>query len=159
MSCFSCFGHRPRSLYPTSEKIGSIKTSMGTRWASLSLASGVKGNNPSTLAPRPDYREVTLPKDKKLVGTDPKQIARSVFGNSESGEGNFHEEVLLIEKTDKKALVTLTQTGLPDDSVEGMRYRLEFIREGNQWRLTWAGRQVRCYAGRGTNAWTKGSCS
>jgi hypothetical protein len=89
---------------------------------------------------RAAYREVSLPQDKKLVGADPRQIACSVFGNSESGEGNFQEEVLLVEQTDKEGLVTLTQTGLTDDSVEGMRYRLEFVREGNRWRLHWVGR-------------------
>jgi hypothetical protein len=114
--------------------------------------------NTSALAPRAAYREIPLPQDKNLVGADPRQIARSVFGNSESGEGNFQEEVLLIEQTDKVALVTLTQTGLADDSVEGMRYRLEFMREGNRWQLDWAGRQVRCYSGRGSQTWTTGRC-
>jgi hypothetical protein len=111
-----------------------------------------------TPAPRATYSEVSLPPDKNWVGTDPKQITRSVFGNSEPVEGNFHEEVLLVERTDKTALVILTQTGLADDSVAGMRYRLEFIREGNQWRLNWAGRQVRCHPDRGSQAWTKERC-
>lgn len=114
--------------------------------------------NASTSAPRSTYSEVSLPPDKNWLGIDPKQITRSVFGNSEPVEGNFHEEVLLVEQTDRTALVILTQTGLADDSIAGMRYRLEFIREGNQWRLNWVGRQVLCQPGRGSQAWRKEKC-
>jgi hypothetical protein len=108
---------------------------------------------------RADYSEVSLPEDTVLVGADPKQVALDAFGNSEPVEGNFQEEVVLVEQTTDQARVALTQTGLPDDSVEGMRYLLEFIPEGNQWRLNWAGRQVRCYPDRGSQTWTTANCS
>lgn len=107
---------------------------------------------------RSDYNEVPLPQDATLVGADPEQIALAVFGNREPVEGNFQEEVVLTEQTTDQSLVTLTQTGLPDDSVEGVRYLLEFMPEGEQWRLNWAGRQVRCYPDRGSQAWTTANC-
>jgi hypothetical protein len=72
-------------------------------------------------------------------------------------EGNFKEMIVLIEQGDQ-AVVNLTQTGLPDDSVEGMRYRLEFVPEGTQWRMAWAGRQVRCRPDRGSQTWTTELC-
>jgi hypothetical protein len=105
------------------------------------------------------YRQIPLPQEAKLVGVNPKQIAINVFGVSEPGEGNFQEEVLLIDQSSDGALVTLTQTGLADDSVEGMRYRLEFLREADLWRLDWAGIQVRCYPNRGSQVWGTESCS
>jgi hypothetical protein len=108
---------------------------------------------------RSDYSEVPLPEDTVLVGADPEQIALNAFGISEPVEGNFQQEIVLVEQTADQALVTLTQTGLLDDSVEGSRYRLEFVPEGDQWRLNWAGRQVRCYPNRGSQTWTTANCS
>ncbi len=106
---------------------------------------------------RSAYSEVPVPEG--AVGADPTDIALATFGSSEPVEGNFEEKAELIEQTDDQALVILTQTGLADDSVNGMRYRLEFVPEGDQWRLDWAGRQVRCQTGRGSEEWTTELCS
>ena len=106
---------------------------------------------------RADYSEIPVPED--AVGADPTEVALAAFGSTEPGEGNFEEEAELIEQTDDQALVVLTQTGLADDSVNGMRYRLEFVPEGDQWRLDWAGQQVRCQQGRGSQEWGTELCS
>lgn len=117
---------------------------------------------PTTEAPmvdvqdRSDYSEVVIPEGS--VGASPTEIAQNVFGSTEPGEGNFQEEVVLVDQTADQALVVLTQTGLADDSVNGMRYRLEFIPEGDQWRLDWAGSQVRCQPGRGSEEWGTELC-
>ena len=109
---------------------------------------------------RSAYLPLPLPENKSLVGTDPEQIALELFGTSEiPTEGNFKQEVILQEKSEDKAIVILTQTGLLDDSVKGMRYYLEFIPEGEQWQLNWSGRQVICYANRGSQVWSKENCS
>jgi len=99
---------------------------------------------------RATYSEVPLPPADQLVGTDPEQIALDAFGMEEPGEGNFTQEVTVVEQTTTDAVVTLTQTGLLDDSVEGMRYWLEFTAADNQWEMVWAGRQVRCQPNRGS---------
>lgn len=104
------------------------------------------------------YQELPLPSDANLVGTDAKEIALNIFGIAEPVEGNFQEEVLLEAQSDNRMIVNLTQTGLPDDSVEGTRYRLEFIRDNAQWRLDWVGRQVRCYPERGSQIWSTEKC-
>ncbi|WOD39842.1 hypothetical protein [Nodosilinea sp. E11] len=119
------------------------------------------GQAPGTteVGDRADYNEVPVPEDDSTVGTDPTQIALAVFGSTEPGEGNFTEYADLIEETDAGALVLLTQTGLADDSVNGMRYRLEFVPEGDQWRLDWAGQQARCQPGRGSEDWTTDLCN
>lgn len=105
---------------------------------------------------RTDYTEVPVPGG--AVGEDPTEIALAAFGSTEPGEGNFEEEVELVEQTDDQALVVLTQTGLADDSVNGTRYRLEFVPEGDQWRLDWAGSQVRCQPDRGSQEWSTDLC-
>ncbi|MBD2114298.1 MULTISPECIES: hypothetical protein [Cyanophyceae] len=105
---------------------------------------------------RADYIEVPLPGG--AVGEDPTEIALAAFGSTEPGEGNFEEEVELVDQTDDQSLVILTQTGLADDSVNGTRYRLEFVPEGDQWRLDWAGSQVRCQLDRGSQEWSTDLC-
>jgi hypothetical protein len=105
------------------------------------------------------YSEVPLPPADQLVGTDPEQIALNAFGMADPGEGNFTQEVTVVEQTATDAVVTLTQTGLLDDSVEGMRYWLEFTAADNQWEMVWAGRQVRCRPNRGSQDWSTDLCS
>ncbi|PSN12885.1 hypothetical protein C7293_18330 [filamentous cyanobacterium CCT1] len=106
---------------------------------------------------RAAYSEIPVPEG--AVGAEPTEVALATFGSTEPGEGNFEEEAELIEQTDDQALVVLTQTGLADDSVNGTRYRLEFVPEGDQWRLDWAGQQVRCQQGRGSQEWGTELCS
>lgn len=123
------------------------------------------GEAPMTEAPiagdtgigdRGDFEEVPIPAGAS--GADPAEIALEVFGSPEPGEGNFEEQVEVLAETNAGALVLLTQTGLADDSVNGMRYRLEFVPDGDQWQLDWAGRQVRCQAGRGSEDWSTDLC-
>ncbi|MEM8717785.1 MAG: hypothetical protein AAGE84_00555 [Cyanobacteria bacterium P01_G01_bin.39] len=63
---------------------------------------------------------------------------------------------------DNLATVTITQTKLEDDSVEGHRYLLEFAPYGDQreekWQLIWAGEQFRCWSGRGHQDWGTNLC-
>lgn len=113
----------------------------------------------ATVLERSAYTPIDLPQDVDLVGPDPTTIALNVFGTQEPVEGNFFEDVFLAEETPDLAIVGFTQMGLPDDAVRGMRYRLEFVPNGNQWRLDWAGRQVQCYPGRGSEDWTTANCS
>lgn len=110
-----------------------------------------------TLGDRADYTEVPVPEG--AVGAEPTEVALAAFGSTEPVEGNFEEEVEVVDQTDDQALVMLTQTGLADDSVNGMRYRLEFVPEGDQWRLDWAGSQVRCQSGRGSQDWSTDLCN
>jgi hypothetical protein len=108
---------------------------------------------------RAAYSEVPLPADDQRVGASPEAIALAAFGMDDPGEGNFTQEVTVVEQTATDAVVTLTQTGLLDDSVEGMRYWLEFTSADNQWEMVWAGRQVRCQPNRGSQEWATDLCS
>lgn len=108
---------------------------------------------------RPAFVEIDPPEDVILVGDDPRLLALEVYGIREPVEGNFTETAELIERTPDRPVVLMTQTGLLDDSVEGIRYRIEFVPEGDEWRIDWVGRQTRCYPGRGPEYWSTELCS
>lgn len=101
----------------------------------------------------------TLPPGKPFIGHDPKTVAVEVFGPTEPVEG-FFEQTVEAQQVNDQVIVILTQTGLPDDSIQGMRYRLEFVpTAGDQWRLVWAGKQYTCQPGRGNQEWSAEWCN
>ena len=114
---------------------------------------------PEAPTERSAYGEISLPPESQRFGAYPEQIALDAFGMEEPMEGNFSQETQLVEQTSERAIVTLTQTGLLDDSVEGVRYWLEFDAGEAAWEMVWAGRQVRCYPGRGSQDWTTELCN
>ena len=123
--------------------------------------------NPSRFAiargKRQEYAAIDLKKlsvSTSLIGSNPQAIAIAVFGIKEPIEGKFRQTVELTPAGDRRAIIILTQLGLPDDSVRGLRYRLEFQREGTSlWRMIWAGRQQTCWPGRGHQDWRTDSCA
>lgn len=141
---------------------------MNTRLLSTLGAIALCGTTVACVAPsettptteRSAYGEISLPPESQRFGSDLEQIALAAFGASEiPSEGNFNQEVTVVEQTSEMATVTLTQTGLLDDSVEGIRYWLEFDAGENAWEMVWAGRQVRCYPGRGSQEWSTELCN
>jgi uncharacterized protein YbjT (DUF2867 family) len=92
------------------------------------------------------------------VGPDPMNLAARLYGLTEPAEGNYTEAVELLSKTTDQQVVLFTQMGLPDDSVRGLRHRLEFEPAGTDWQLTWAGRQIQCWPGRGHEEWATAPC-
>ena len=130
-----------------------------------------KSSQESALAPnvvpnltqeRNNYIPVELekiPADIPLTGANPREVALAVFGFKDVVEDNFQEELTTNTKNPDQVIITLTQNGLPDDSIRAIRYRLEFIPKDNQWQLIWAGRQQMCQPGRGSQEWTNEQCS
>jgi len=92
-----------------------------------------------------------------LTGENPKEIVLSLFGLSELRESQ-QQDIQVDYPSENKAVVMLTQTGLLDDSVEGMRYRVEFVAVGNNWEMIWAGKQQKCYPNRGHTDWSTELC-
>lgn len=124
------------------------------------ISACVAPSEPESSTGRSAYGEISLPPESQRLGANPEQVALEAFGITEiPSEGNFSQETELVEQTAESAIVTLTQTGLLDDSVEGMRYWLEFDAGENAWEMVWAGRQVRCYPGRGSQEWTTELCN
>ncbi|HAX87087.1 MAG TPA: hypothetical protein DCY91_12710 [Cyanobacteria bacterium UBA11370] len=120
---------------------------------------------PATLqAKREDYQSIALSdvgNADTLTGNDPQAIALSTFGNIESEGGS--QNVTVDYPQANQAIVTITQTGVADDSVGSIRYRVEFQQHsspngGKQWKMIWAGSQVKCHPGRGHQDWSTELC-
>jgi hypothetical protein len=101
--------------------------------------------------------------DSPQINATPEEAAKRAFGLDQRGTGGAAEQEVddnFIEPN--KAIVMLTQTTLPDDSVRDVRYRVEVALEttpaGDSWEIVWAGRQHRCEPGRGPQEWTTATC-
>jgi hypothetical protein len=96
----------------------------------------------------------------ELTGDDPSAIALTLFGMKEPMEGQFSEEISVIESEGFKRTLLLTQMNLTDDSVKGIRYRLnfEFDQGQGKWQLVSGGRQFTCYRGESPDQWTTELC-
>jgi hypothetical protein len=106
-----------------------------------------------------------LPDAVSLTGADPEAIALDAFGLTEGlatdgGEGA--EQTVETTIMGEEAIVVITQMGLLDDSVQGMRYRVELEAmpdtDSTQWELISAGRQYVCWPGRGAQDWSSELC-
>ena len=130
----------------------------------LSLWSMVMGctaqNGP--LGKEEAYRPLDLAQlDGELTAEEPETIALNLFGNKEEAvEGNFSQEIEVLEQQGFKRTLLLTQMNLPDDSVQGIRYRLkfEFDQSTGKWGLTEAGSQQSCSRGDHSRHWTVELC-
>ena len=131
----------------------------------LNPKNSVDKTTTATQIPRESYKPISLDKiadANALVGNDPKVIARQAFRNTESERGS--PEVSVDYPQSDRAVVTITQVGVADDSVHGIRYRAEFAPTseltptGKQWKLVWAGSQVKCQSGRGHQDWSTELC-
>jgi hypothetical protein len=120
-----------------------------------------------TVAPDPaDFAAIdlaTLPEDVSRTGVDPDGVALAAFGLREGlatdgGEGA--EQTVDLYFDEDTTVVLITQMGLLDDSVRGMRYfvELEPVPDSDQWEMVWAGRQSICYPGRGAQDWSSDLC-
>jgi hypothetical protein len=126
--------------------------------------SDAKTTAASAKAHRENYKSISLTKiadAKALAGNDPKAVALSAFGNVESEGGS--RDVTVDYPQPNQAIVTITQTGVADDSVGAIRYRVELQPEksaqtGKQWEIVWAGSQVKCHPGRGHQDWSTELC-
>lgn len=112
----------------------------------------------TSLADRSSYSSLALPAEGVLVGSEPPQIALGLFGFSEPVEGHFSESVATLLDSPQRQVVTITQTGLPDDSMQDRRIRLDFVPAAETWQVDWVGEQWRCRQGRGSQSWTTERC-
>lgn len=109
-----------------------------------------------------DFKQ--LPQDVSLTGNDPKEIAIAAFPPpvEEPQEGNFKRDVTVNKVAPAFTTVIVSESGLLDDSVNGIRHRADFEpsgSDGKSWKMVWVGRQSKCYPGRGSQDWSKELCS
>ncbi|KAI9133179.1 hypothetical protein [Acaryochloris sp. CCMEE 5410] len=104
----------------------------------------------------------TVSRETALTGTDPKSIALSLVELPDT-EGDSQKRTSVSIQKGQSAVVMMSQVGLADDSVQGLRYRFEFepqgmIEDEEKWQLVWMGRQQLCWPGRGPEKWTNQPC-
>lgn len=120
-------------------------------------------DSPTAEAPasQSEFRVVenpTLP----APGADP--LAMVVSLRQAPAEPIGSEQLRVTYPSQDKAVVTVTQSGLPDDSVKALRTRYELSpAEGGAngeklWKITQVTQQNRCQAGRGPEDWTGDLC-
>lgn len=143
-------------------------TPAASKTVNQKLPQGVSASGTQGLAAqteRINYKSIPLASiasSHSLKGNEPKAIALSAFGNIESEGGS--REVKVENSQLDKAVVTITQTGVADDSIGAIRYRVEFVptsesaQEGKQWKMVWAGSQFKCHLGRGHQDWSIEKC-
>jgi len=113
---------------------------------------------------RENYKAISLDKiadADSIVGNDPKSVALSAFGNIDSEGGS--RNVTIDYPQSQRAIVTITQTGVADDSVGAIKHRVELqqtksAQTDQQWKVVWAGSQVKCHPGRGHQDWSTELC-
>ncbi len=127
---------------------------------SSSVSISTTPNSLVTFPPQSSYDEIDLnqlPSNLQTKGTSPKSLALDAFG-SEEVEGSMKEDVVVHTNSSEQVIVTITQTNLPDDSLNSIRYRIDFKSDGSEWQMEWAGQQFICQPGRGNQNWSKELC-
>ncbi|MEA5509528.1 hypothetical protein VB715_07105 [Crocosphaera sp. UHCC 0190] len=107
------------------------------------------------------YQPINLTEvEGELTGDNPEAMTLELFGIKEKVEGNFSQEITANKQEGFDKIVMLTQMNLPDDSVRGIRYRLQFQFDQSigKWRLIEVGRQQSCYRSKESSDWTIEPC-
>ncbi|MEO1146467.1 MAG: hypothetical protein AAFY26_12855 [Cyanobacteria bacterium J06638_22] len=137
----------------------------------IAQAQGERTDPPNDLLGNPDYLPIALvdnwnyPMDgphNRIFGDDPEMIAMiGVVPLEALGEAPENPEVTteILESQSDRRIVQVTQSGLADDSVQGIRHWVELAPYGvDQWKVIWAGEQYRCRPGRGHEDWGVEPC-
>ena len=67
-------------------------------------------------------------------------------------------EITVLSRTDEQVRILATVTGLEDDSVRDERTLFIFTRRDGAMQFDYAGRQFRCWPGRGHQEWSAAYC-
>ena len=120
----------------------------------------------ATTDPRASYSPMSLEQfaqsGRSLTGEKPSAIVAQLFGVTEGLSPSGVEQLEIRYSQSGGAIALLTQTGRQDDSVNGVRYRVELESQpsatGSQWQVTWIGQQFKCQPGRGQQDWLSDLC-
>lgn len=124
-------------------------------WAKLDAA--LQEDNP-----RSNFRVLDIGEfisNNRIKDYNPKAIAIKLFDTPDEGEGNRSEEISVAYLAEGKAEIIHTNLGIADDSINGIRYRIELQNNQNQWEIIWVGLQTKCQQNRGHQDWSDGLCS
>ncbi len=94
----------------------------------------------------------------RIKATNPKAVAAQLFGSLEE-DGRSYEDISITYVRGETAVIVQTLVGLADDSLAGIRYRIELKLNQNRWEIVWVGQQYKCQPGRGHQDWSDVICS
>lgn len=136
------------------------------------VADGIVGDktwsklNAALSNPRFDFQVINVQEfisSNRIKVTNPKAIAAQLFSNVEEEEGRFSEDISVTYPEGfvqaKTSVIVHTIIGVPDDSVNSIRDRIELKRNQNKWEIVWVGRQYKCQSDRGHQDWSGSVCS
>lgn len=112
-------------------------------------------------ATRSNYESINVKQflgDRKITVSNPKDIAVKLFSGDRESEGRKSDGISVEYPTRQTAVIVHTVIGLADDSVAGMRHRIELRLRQNKWEIVWIGRQSKCQPNRGHQNWASGRC-
>lgn len=95
--------------------------------------------------------------DEPAGGTTPEDAAARLFARA-AGEGDAAPTVERLRQRPTHAVVLVTNTNPPGDAIRDERVRALLVPGDGGWRVTEAGRQVRCREGRGHADWSPAPC-
>lgn len=121
---------------------------------------------------RSNYREMEVSQftqghqlDQMEEHLNPRSLMGRILSRPLSLEGRAEETVMIDyggPPPSEIAVVEHTMIGLPDDSVNSLRYRIEMTWDpqnpDEDWQVVWVGQQFRCQPGRGAQDWGTDSC-
>jgi hypothetical protein len=77
----------------------------------------------------------------------------------ENAEGNYKYEYQFTNLGKDGAMITLEETGIPDDSIEGRKVIIQLIEDvGEVWKAVSIKETYRCWQGRGHETWSAEAC-
>lgn len=93
---------------------------------------------------------------------DPAQLPLIALKSS-MGPQKRLPKVELDRSNPTQIVAWVTYSGLEDDSVKGIRYRVEMVPSDSlctcqSWKIAWVGRQYQCQANRGAQDWSDRLC-
>lgn len=91
-------------------------------------------------------------------GTDPLNLALSHVDLRTGAPVQIEVLTGANVESPEAVMVTITEGGVLDDSVAGIRYRFDIRQSNGQWEIRRAGQQVRCQVGRGHQDWSDVTC-
>ncbi|MEG3839461.1 hypothetical protein [Microcoleus sp. herbarium14] len=112
-------------------------------------------------ATRSNYESINVKQflaERKLTVSNPKDIASKLFSSDRESEGRKSDGILVEYPTRETAVIMHTVVGLADDSMAGIRHRIELAFRQNKWEIVWIGRQSQCQPNRGHQNWAAGPC-
>jgi len=112
-------------------------------------------------ATRSGYESINVKQflgDRKITVSNPKDIASKLFSSDRESEGRKSDAISVEYPMRETAVIVHTVIGLADDSVAGMRHRIELAFKQNKWEIVWIGRQSKCQPNRGHQNWAAGRC-